>query len=65
MNTDNKHWPDLASRSLGAGVIYFTGNYSLEVSVEACGAEGCPSPAELTAGSGPGAVRPRTVPGRT
>ena len=28
---------------------YFTGNYPPEVSVEACGAEGYPSPAELTA----------------
>ena len=120
MNTDSKQWPDLASRSLGAGVIYandelfadrenlikpgdpvfqphtfgnkgqvmdgwetrrrreaagdghgdsaivrlgcagvvrrvvvdtsyFTGNYPPEVSVEACGAEGYPAPAELAA----------------
>ena len=116
MNTDSKQWPDLASRSLGGGVIYandelfadrenlikpgdpvfqphtfgnkgqvmdgwetrrrrsagsdeaivrlgcagvvrrvvvdtsyFTGNYPPEVSVEGCGAEGYPSPAELAA----------------
>jgi allantoicase len=120
MNTDSKQWPDLASRALGAGVIYandelfadrenlikpedpvfqphtfgnkgqimdgwetrrrrgaggdaqgdsaivrlgcpgvvrrvvvdtsfFTGNYPPEVSVEACGAEGYPAPAELAA----------------
>ena len=30
---------------------YFTGNYPPEVSVEACGAEGYPSPAELAAAS--------------
>jgi allantoicase len=30
---------------------YFTGNYPPEVSVEACGAEGFPSPAELAAAS--------------
>jgi allantoicase len=118
MNTDSKQWADLASRSLGAGVIYandelfadrenlikpedpvfqphtfgnkgqvmdgwetrrrrepagdgqgdsaivrlgcagvvrrvvvdtsyFTGNYPPEVSVQACGAEGYPAPAEL------------------
>jgi allantoicase len=118
MNTDSKQWPDLASRSLGGGVIcandelfadrenliksgdpvfqphtfgnkgqvmdgwetrrrrekgsdsaivrlgcagvvrrvvvdtsYFTGNYPPEVSVEACGAEGYPAPAELAAAS--------------
>jgi allantoicase len=120
LNTDSKQWPDLASRALGAGVIYandelfadrenlikpedpvfqphtfgnkgqimdgwetrrrrdaagdgqgdsaivrlgcagvvrrvvvdtsyFTGNYPPEVSVEACGAEGYPAPAELAA----------------
>ena len=118
VNSDSKQWPDLASRSLGAGVIYandelfadrenlikpgdpvfqphtfgnkgqvmdgwetrrrreagsdsaivrlgsagvvhrvvvdtsyFTGNYPPEVSVEACGAEGYPAPAELAAAS--------------
>jgi allantoicase len=116
MNNDGKQWPDLASRALGAGVIYandelfadrenlikpgdpvfqphtfgnkgqimdgwetrrrreagsdsaivrlgcagvvrrvvvdtsyFTGNYPPEVSVEACGAEGYPAPADLAA----------------
>ena len=42
----------------GGGVVrrvvvdtsYFTGNYPPEVSVEACGAEGYPSPAELGGG---------------
>jgi allantoicase len=118
VNSESKRWPDLASRSLGAGVIYandelfadrenlikpgdpvfqphtfgnkgqimdgwetrrrreagsdsaivrlgcagvvrrvvvdtsyFTGNYPPEVSVEACGAEGYPAPAELAAAS--------------
>ena len=122
VNSDSKQWPDLASRSLGAGVIYandelfadrenlikpedpvfqphtfgnkgqimdgwetrrrrevagsgrgddaivrlgcagvvrrvvvdtsyFTGNYPPEVAVEACGAEGYPSPADLAAAS--------------
>jgi allantoicase len=49
---------DSAIVRLGAGGVvrrvvvdtsYFTGNYPPEVSVEACGAEGYPSPAELAA----------------
>jgi allantoicase len=118
LNSDSKQWPDLASRSLGGGVIYandelfadrenlikpedpvfqrhvfgnkgqimdgwetrrrreagsdsaivrlgcagvvrrvvvdtsyFTGNYPPEVSVEACGAEGYPAPADLATAS--------------
>ncbi|MGH3230625.1 MAG: allantoicase [Streptosporangiaceae bacterium] len=130
MNTDSKQWPDLASRSLGGGVIcandelfadrenlikpgdpvfqphtfgnkgqvmdgwetrrrrsggsdsaivrlgcagvvrrvvvdtsYFTGNYPPEVSVEACGAEGYPSPAELATASWTTLVPRSTVAG--
>jgi allantoicase len=49
---------DIAIVRLGCGGVvrrvvvdtsYFTGNYPPEVSVEACGAEGYPSPAELAA----------------
>ena len=38
---------------------YFTGNYPPEVSVEACGAEGHPSPADLATAewSDPGAAQ--------
>jgi allantoicase len=134
MNTDSKQWPDLASRSLGGGVIYandelfadrenlikpgdavfqphtfgnkgqvmdgwetrrrrsaagdghgdeaivrlgcagvvrrmvvdtsyFTGNYPPEVSVQACGAEGYPGPAELAAASWTTLVPRSTVAG--
>ena len=56
-----EHGSDSAIVRLGcAGVVrwvvvdtsYFTGNYPPEVSVEACGAEGYPSPGELAARSG-------------
>ncbi len=130
MNTDSKQWPDLASRSLGGGVIYandelfadrenlikpgdavfqphtfgnkgqvmdgwetrrrrsagsdeaivrlgcagvvrrvvvdtsyFTGNYPPEVSVQACGAEGYPGPAELAAAAWTTLVPRSTVAG--
>ena len=42
---------------------YFTGNYPPEVSVEACGAEGYPSPAELAAASWTTLVPRSTVAG--
>ena len=39
------------ARRVVVDTSYFTGNYPPEVSVEACGAEGYPSPAELAAAS--------------